>query len=198
MTKSQKVCFYISAVLWVCSLAAGVAELFGISVCFFGTPLHQYLAIPICLFSVLFCILVCKRISGEADERSRLQNRFLRGACIVLCVMIVCATAAVSALTATHYAGQILSEDKAYKIFYEVEGEDSEPIAHLYRRLSPFLMTYRNSAVLYGYADSIDAIETNWEESYCMLSYLGYTEEAQSADDVQIVSRKLYYEPIDR
>ncbi|MGN0572118.1 MAG: hypothetical protein ACI4K9_08055 [Candidatus Fimenecus sp.] len=199
MKKTKQVCFYGSAVLLVCSFAAGIAELFGVSVCFFGTPLHQYLAIPICLFSVLFCIFACKRVSAETGEtHGTLQNRLLRISCIVLCVLTVCITVAAAALTATQYTGQTISEDKAYKIFYETENEASEPIAHLYRRYSPFLMTYRNSAVLYGYADSVNAVETDWGDTYCTLSYYGYSEEAQSADDVQTLSRKLYYEPNNR
>lgn len=196
MKKSQQVCFYVFAVLFALSFAAGIAEAFGVSVCFFGTPLHQYLAVPICLFAVLFCLFACKRIGafGEKDGNA-LLSKLLCAALIALCAVTVCITAVAAALTETQYVGQALSGDKAYKVFYETETADAEPIAHLYRRHSPFLMTYCNSAVLYGYAGEIAEIETAWGETYCTISYAGYSEDAQSADDIQTLSRKLYYEP---
>lgn len=197
MDKTRRVRFYVYFVLLVCSLAAGAAELFGISVCLFGTPLHQYIAIPICLFSVLLCVSVCQYLVRETTQPyGKLQCKLLCAVCIVLCGIIVCVTALTAALTATHYAGQSISDDKAYKIFYETEPEGNEPIAHLYRRHSPFLMTYCNSAVLYGFAgEDLTSVEPDWGEAACTLYYIGYPEEAESADDLQTLSRKLYYSP---
>jgi len=195
MKKSERVWFSVGAVILIFSLAAGGAELFGVSVCFFGTPLHGYLALPICLFSVLICCLLCKRIAaGEEVGTHTLQNKLLRAALIVLCVFFVCVTAILALWSKTDYAGQDVSEDKAYKVFYEVETDDAEPIAHLYRRYSPFLMTYRNSAVLYGFSGELNDVQTEWTPSYCTVSYQGYGDDAQTAEDLQTLTRKLYYE----
>lgn len=196
----QRVCLSISFAFLLGSLAAGAAELFGVSVCFFGTPLHAYLAIPICFFSVLFCILLCMRVRGSvvAKGGKTVQAKLLCALLCILCAVFVCITVSAAALTATHYTGQCISEDKAYKVFYETETEDAEPIAHLYRRHSPFLMSYRNSAVLYGFAGDIFEVEAEWGETACTLYYVGYPEEAESADDLQTLTRKLYYTPSER
>lgn len=198
MQKEHSVCFYCTGVLWLCSLFAGVGELFGVSVCFFGTPLHQYLAIPICLFSVLLCVFLCKRVRTAPKTRGTLQGKLLCAACIALCTVTVCVTAFAAAISAVHYAGQNISPDKSYKIFYETETEDSEPIAHLYRRYSPFLMRYCNSAVLYDCAEAPENAELSWEEDYCTISYVAYAADAESAESLEPVSRKLYYASIAR
>lgn len=198
MTKKQSVSLYGTAFLWVCSLAAGAAELFGVSVCLFGTPLHQYLAVPICLFSVLLCILLCKRIGAAEETCGARLAKLLRAACITLCTVMVLATVLLSALTAVHYTGQAVSPDKSYKIFYETEAEDSEPVAHLYRRYSPFLVRYCTSAVLYDCIGSPREAELTWAETYCAVSYTGYGDDAQSAEELQWLTRKLYYDAADR
>lgn len=195
MKKSERIWFSVGAAMLFLSLLAGAAELFGVSVCFFGTPLHGYLALPICLFSVLVCCLLCKWIaSGTQAQTHPLQSKLLRGTLIVLCVLFVFFTAVLALWTKTAYVGQTVSEDKAYKVFYEVETEDAEPIAHLYRRYSPFLMTYRNSAVLYGFTGELRDVQTEWTPSYCAISYQGYGDDAQSVEDLQMLTRKLYYE----
>lgn len=191
MTIQRKIWFPVTGICLLLSFAAGILELCGVSVCFFGTPLNQYLAIPICLFSVAFCVLMCRR-HWEHD----LQSKLLRGVFIVLCAVTVCITVFASLFTATHYVGQSISPNKEYKIFYEEQGETGEPIAHLYRRYSPFFMTYRNSAVLYDFAQpTVDAVETAWGDSYCTVSYFGYAMDAKTADELQPLERKLYYEP---
>ncbi len=198
MKKSERVWFFVGAVMLIFSFAAGVAELFGVSVCFFGTPLHGYLALPICLFSVMVCCFLCKQIAAVSHEGTyTLQNKLLRAALIVLCIFFVCITVILALWAKTDYSGQTMSEDKAYKVFYEVETDDAEPIAHLYRRYSPFLMTYRNSAVLYGFTGELSDVQTEWLPSYCAISYQGYGDDAQTAEDLQVLSRKLYYEKKD-
>lgn len=194
MKKEHSVCFYCTGALWLCSLLAGFAELFGVSVCFFGTPMHHYLAIPICFFSVLLCICLCKRVRAAEESRDTLQGKLLCAACIALCTVTVCVTAFAAAISAVHYAGQSLSPDKSHKIFYETETEDSEPIAHLYRRYSPFLMRYCNSAVLYDCAESPEEAELSWEETYCAISYIAYAADAESTEALEPVTRKLFYE----
>lgn len=198
MTKKQSLCLYGAVFLWVSSLAAGAAELFGVSVCLFGVPLHQYLAVPICLFSVVLCVLLCKRTEAAKNTVSALQARLLRGVCIVICIVTVLTAVLLSALTAVHYTGQVVSADKSYKIFYETETEDSEPVAHLYRRYSPFLMRYCTSAVLYDCVGSPRDAELTWADTYCAVSYTGYGDDAQNAEELQQLTRKLYYDATDR
>lgn len=198
MTKKQTLCLYGTAFLWVCSLAAGAAELFGMSVCLFGVPLHQYLAVPICLFSVVLCVLLCKRTETAKNTVGVLQVRLLRGVCIVFCAVTVLTAVLLSALTAVHYTGQAVSADKSYKIFYETETEDSEPVVHLYRRYSPFLMRYCTSAVLYDCIGSPTEAELTWADTHCAVSYTGYGDDAQNTEDLQLLTRKLYYGATDR
>ncbi|MGN0559446.1 MAG: hypothetical protein ACI4K8_00120 [Candidatus Fimenecus sp.] len=193
MKREHSVCFYCTGALWLCSLLAGFAELFGVSVCFFGTPMHQYLAIPICLFSVLLCVFLCIRVRAAQETHGTLRVKLLCAACITLCTVTVCVTAFAAAISAVHYAGQSISPDQSYKIFYETETEDSEPIAHLYRRYSSFLVRYCNSAVLYDCAEAPANAELSWEETYCAISYVAYAADAQSTEALEPVTRKMYY-----
>lgn len=96
-------------------------------------------------------------------------------------------------LTSESYANSCLSADKAHKVFFEEDPVSGEPIAHMYKRYSPFLMAYRNSVTLYGFSGEIQEVEVEWADSYCTVYYVGFHEDAQSSADEQVLTRKLFY-----
>lgn len=194
MKKSLKGLTILFGVLLALSAGAGLAEIFGLSVCLFGMPLHAWIVLPL-LVGVIGCtVCLCRylRLRGSEAEQ-RFPYTLLRIVLILFCVLLVCISLPAAMLTSETYANSCISTDKAHKIFFEDDPVSGEPIAHVYKRYSPFLMAYRNSATLYGFSGDLEEVEVEWTDSYCTVSYVGFPDEAQSSEDEQVLSRKIYY-----
>ncbi len=180
--------------LLVLSVSAGIAELFGLSVCFFGVPMHAWLVLPLLTGAVgcTACFGRYLRFRG-AEAGQSFPYTLLRIILILFCVLLVCISLPAAMLTSESYAADCLSSDKAHKVFIEDDPVSGEPIAHVYKRYSPFLMAYRNSVTLYGFSGDVREIEVEWADNYCTVYYVGFPEEAKSSADEQILSRKLFY-----
>lgn len=195
MKRPQHIAFWIFFVLFCLSMLAGVCELFGVSVCLFGTPLHGRLAVPICLsfLALTICAVRALKQRRQTSENPHLYR--LLSVCVsVLCAILLFISIPLSLLTATSYADSRLSDDHVYKVFFEESTDSDEPIAHVYKRFTPFLAVYRNSAVLYGFSGEMESVEVVWSSAECTIQYPGYQDEAESADDLQMLSRKIPYE----
>ncbi len=194
MKKPLYIVFWIFAVLLFLFLAAGILELFGISLCFFGLPLHGRLAIPICFSAIGFTVCACRRLRDKGSKaESPVQYRLLSAVVAAFCCLTVLISVPAAALTSTAYADSRLSADKEYKIFFETDAESDEPIVHLYKRYSSFLMVYRNSAVLYDFSGALEDVAVSWSDTECRVEYPGYMESAESADDLQVLTRRIRY-----
>ena len=195
MKRPQHIAFWICVGLFCLSMLAGVCELFGVSVCLFGTPLHGRLAVPICLsfLALTICAVRALKHRRQTSENPHLYR--LLSVCVsVLCAILLFISIPLSLLTATSYADSRLSDDHVYKVFFEESTDSDEPIAHVYKRFTPFLAVYRNSAVLYGFSGEMESVEVVWSSAECTIQYPGYQDEAESADDLQMLSRKIPYE----
>ncbi|MEZ3497802.1 MAG: hypothetical protein K1V97_09555 [Lachnospiraceae bacterium] len=195
MKKTQHIVFWIFLILFCLFLTAGIFELFGVSVCLFGVPLHGMLAVPIC---ISFLGLSLCAVQGLKNRRKTAQKpmlyRLLSVGISVLCAGLLLICLPLSLLTSTSYADSRISSDRSYKIFFEEDADAAEPIVHVYKRYSPFLAVYRNSAVLYGFSGELSEVEVIWSDSVCTVNYPGYSEEAESVEDMQILSRKIPYD----
>lgn len=195
MKRPQHIAFWIFLILFCLSLAAGVCELFGASVCLFGTPLHGRLSVPICLsfFGLTVCtVRACKRRRQNAENPH--LYRLLSVCVSVLCAVLLLLSVPLSLLTSTAYADSRLSDDREYKAFFEENSDSAEPIVHIYKRYTPFLAVYRNSAVLYGFSGEFDDVAVEWANTACTVQYPGYNDDAASTEDLQMLSRKIPYE----
>lgn len=195
MKKPQHIAFWIFLVSFCLSFIAGVCELFGASVCLFGIPLHGRLAVPIC---ISFAGLTVCAVRVLNQRRKKSENSLIyRLAAIgisVLCAVLLLVSIPMSLVTSTSYADSRLSADSSYKIFFEGDGDTAEPIAHVYKRYTPFFAVYRNSAVLYGFSGALNDVSVDWSADACTVLYPGYSDEAKSAEDLQQLSRKIPYE----
>lgn len=195
MRKAEKIGLAVSSLILALSVTAGILELFGLSLCAFGVPLHQYLALPICLSAVPACVLLLRAFPVPEKGEGRGAVRLLHGACIALCVLLVLFTAVAALMSRIHYVGSITAPDKTYKLFYAVSQDGEEPTVHLYRRYSPFWMRHCNSAVLYNSDGDLSGVEAEWEDTYCRVLFSGYPEDTQGAEHTpETLSRRLYYE----
>lgn len=194
MKRPQHIVFWIFFVFFLLSLAAGVCELFGASVCLFGVPLHGRLLLPICISFTGVTVCAVRALHGRCkNAENPLLYRVLSVALSVFCAVLLLVSLPVGALTSTSYADSRLSNDRAYKIFLEESADSAEPIAHVYKRYTPFLVVYRNSAVLYGFSGSLSDITVEWADTVCAVQYPGYSDEAESTEDLQRLSRKIPY-----
>lgn len=194
MKKNKKILFFFAVGILLLSIVGIVLELFGISFCLFGAPLHAWLVIPfcaaaICITVLLFLWLRVRKRTGE----DRLQCTLLQTVSVVICSLLVVASMGAAAFTGTSYTKSSLAADKAHKAFVEAESESQEPTVDVYKRYSPFLMSYRNSAVLYGFHGELDEIVYVWYDTYCEVQYPGFTDDAQTQADISVLSRKIYY-----
>lgn len=195
MKKTQHIAFWTFSVLFGFSLFAGICELFGVSFCLFGIPLHGRLSIPICISCTGLAVTAVRILKKRAQRAENpLLYRLLTAGISVFCAVLLFICIPLSLFTATSYADSRLSADRAYKIFFEEKADTGEPIVHVYKRYSPFLAVYRNSAVLYGFSGELSDVEVVWSEGSCAVQYPGYSEEAESAEDLQMLSRKILYE----
>lgn len=194
MRKSDRIAGVLFGALLVLSAVAGIAEILGLSVCWFGVPMHAWLVLPLLIGAVGSTVCLCRSLRRRAAEaQQRLPYTLLRIVLVLLCVLLVCISLPAAMLNAEAYASSCLSADKAHKVFFEADAVGGEPIAHVYKRYSPFLMAYRNSVTLYGFSGEIEEIEVVWEDSYCTVYYVGFNDDAQSSADEQVLSRKLFY-----
>lgn len=192
MKRPQHIALWIFLALFCLSLVAGVCELFGASVCLFGTPLHGRLAVPICLslLGLTVCaVRACKR--RRQTSSNPILYRLLSVCISVLCAVTALLSIPLSLMTSTSYADSRLSDDRDYKAFFEEGGDTAEPIVHIYKRYTPFFAVYQNSVVLYGFSGELASVETVWSNGECTVQYPGYQDEAVSADDLQMLTRKI-------
>ena len=179
MRKSKlKIWAVIFAVLLAFSVVSIIADLFGLSVCFFGTPLHAWLALPFCAGSIglTTCLVIWLKRRKRAGDR--LLHTALQVVLCVLCTISVLVAAAAAVLTHISYSDSDIS---------------GEPTVHVYKRYSPFLVSYRNAATLYGFYGDTEEIEYVWEDTYCEVQYPGFSEDAQSDADRSTLTRRIYY-----
>lgn len=196
MRKAMKWVLGVSSILFILSAAAAVMEFCGWSVCFFGRPVHAWLALPLIVSVVALTVCFCRLLSVKQDTGAdKVLKRMLQTVLCLLCAVFVVAAAGISAANAVSYSESDLAADKNHKLFVEENASFGDPTVYVYKRYSPFLMSYRNSAVLYGFSGDLDSITVQWEDTYCEVFYSGYADDAQSAADEQTLSRKIYYVP---
>lgn len=194
MKKTQHIVFWIFFILFCLFLIAGICELFGVSFCLFGVPLHGRLAIPLCVSFTGLSVCAVRALQRRCKTAKKtILYRLLSVGISVLCAVLVLICIPLSLLTSTSYTDSRISSDRSYKIFFEEDTDTAEPIVHVYKRYSPFLAVYRNSAVLYGFSGELSAVEVSWSDTVCAVHYPGYSEEAESAEDLQMLSRKIPY-----
>ena len=121
----------VFAVLLAFSVVSIITELFGLSVCFFGTPLHAWLALPFCAGSIglTTCLVIWLKRRKRAGDR--LLHTALQVVLCVLCTISVLVAAAAAVLTHTAYSDSDVSGDGAHKAFLETD-ESEVSIASLY------------------------------------------------------------------
>lgn len=194
MKKTQHIVFWIFLILFCLFLTAGIFELFGVSLCLFGVPLHGMLAVPICISFLGLSVCAVHVLNKRCQTaRKPILYRLLSVGISVLCAGLLLICLPLSVLTSVSYTDSRISSDRSYKIFFEEDVSAAEPIVHMYKRYSPFLAVYRNSAVLYGFSGELSDVEVLWSDSICTVNYPGYSEEAESAEDLQMLSRKIPY-----
>lgn len=183
----------VFAVLLAFSVVSIIAELFGLSVCFFGTPLHAWLALPFCVGSVglTTCLVIWLKRRKRAGDR--LLHTALQVVLCVLCTISVLVAVFAAVLTHISYSGSDVSGDGAHKAFLETDETSGEPTVHVYKRYSPFLVSYRNAATLYGFYGDTEEIVYVWEDTYCEVQYPGFSEDAESDADLGTLTRRIYY-----
>lgn len=194
MKRPLRISCVLFGVLLALSAIAGIAEFFGLSVCLFGVPLHAWIIVPLLIGAVGCTACVCRylRFRGVKAQQA-LPYKLLRIVLVLFCGLLICISLPAAMLTSESYADSCLSADKTHKVFIEDDPVGGEPIAHMYKRYSPFLMAYRNSVTLYGFSGEIEEIEVEWADSYCTVYYIGFNEDAQSPSDEQVLARKLFY-----
>lgn len=196
MGKAWKSVLIVSAALFLLSGLDVILELCGYSVCFFGAPVHAWVALPLIVSGIALTVCLCRLLSDKTDTRAdKVLRRMLQTVLCILCGIFTIVCAVVSGANSVSYSKSDLAADKNHKLFVEEDASFGDPSVYVYKRYSPFLMSYRNSAVLYGFSGDLDSITVLWEDTYCEVSYSGYADDAQSAADEQTLTRKIYYVP---
>lgn len=193
MRNKLKISAAVFAVLFLFSAISIAADLFGFSVCLFGKPLHAWLSLPFCADSVGLTICLVIWLKRHKRAGDHLLHSALQVVLCVLCTLSVLVAAFAAILTHTSYADSAVSADGAHKAFLEADETSGEPTVHVYKRYSPFLISYRNAATLYGFYGDTQDIEYIWYDTYCEVQYPGFTADAQSDADLGTLSRKIYY-----
>lgn len=130
MKRPQHIAFWIFSVFFCLSMLAGICELLGVSVCLFGTPLHGRLAVPICLSFLALTVCVVRALKRRRQTAENPHLYRLLSVCVsVACAALLLISIPLSLLTATSYADSRLSDDHAYKVFFEDSTDSDEPIA---------------------------------------------------------------------
>lgn len=196
MRKALKITLVLSAVLFLLSFADVLLELFGCSVCFFGRPVHAWVVLPLIVSGVALTACFCCLLAPKTEEHAeRVLRKMLQVVLCLLCAVFTAVCAVLGAMNTVSYSESELAADKNHKLFVEEDASFGDPAVYVYKRYSPFLMSYRNSAVLYGFSGNLDSITVQWEDTYCEVSYSGYADDAQSEADEQTLTRKIYYVP---
>lgn len=196
MKKALKITLILSAVLFVLSLVDVILELCGYSVCFFGRPIHAWVVLPLIVSGIALTVCFCRLLSPKTEEHAdKVLSRMLQVVLCLLCAVFTVVCAVLGAVNSVSYTESELAADKNHKLFVEEDASFGDPAVYVYKRYSPFLMSYRNSAVLYGFSGDLDSIAVQWEDTYCEVSYSGYADDAQSEADEQTLTRKIYYVP---
>lgn len=170
-----------------------VLDIFGLSVCLFGRPLHAFLALPFLAGAIGLTVCLVLWLKRRKKAGDRLLQTALQ---IVLCTL--CALAGLAAvfgalLTHTPYAAGDVADDGAHKAFLETEADAGEPVVHVYKRYGPFFLSYRNAGTLYGFYGEESEIEYLWYPTYCEVQYPGFADDAQSDSERTSLTRKIYF-----
>lgn len=193
MKKTLRVLCALFGVLLLLSASAGVAEIFGVSVCLFYKPLHAWILLPLLTGLLGLTVCLCRYLRLKREHAAQtLPYTITRCILIGICVLTALLSVPAAMLTSVSYAGSRRSGDKAYQVFFE-EAESGDLIAHLYAQYSPFLAVYRTSATLYDFSGEPEEIEAEWESDCCTVYYPGYAEDAVQTDEREMLSWRLYY-----